>query len=331
MSDDQQPSDMTESQVEDALFQKLTGGATEDEPDFDDDPDAVDEAAGDAPAGTETAEESETAEEAMAGTETAEAADEADFEHNGKVYKVPKALVEGSLRQQEYTTEMQELANMRRFVASQKQTLEFEAEASKTLAPALLQLQNIDQMIAGMRGTAPDPSQDPIGYIQFNKQLSDLRDARQDLSAEVEKARTELAKQKQSATAELLRAGMATLTKNIPGWGVQAQQEVAKHMLDLGYVPAELEQATDPRLVQLAWESAQYRKLKNEMSNVAKKKIATAPTPVVKPSGNNVSQSQQSTRTVETLKAKAMKSGRTEDVENALTARLLQARRAIKR
>lgn len=325
MSDEQATAPMNEAQVEEALFQKMTGGAAnEDEPEVDPDEELVDEPAEEAPE-TEAATEETPADEAPA-TE-----DDTDYEFNGKVYKVPKELVEGALRQQDYTAKTQELAEMRKFVASQKQALEFEAEASKTLAPALTQLQNIDQMIAGMRGQAPDPSQDPIGYIQFNKQLSDLREARQELGAEVDKARTELAKQKQVATSELLRAGMATLAKNIPNWGAQTQQEVAKHMLGIGYVPAELEHATDPRLVQLAWESAQYRKLKAEMANVAKKKVAAAPTPVVKPSGNNVSQSQRSAKTIDALKERAMKSGRAEDVENALTARLMQARRATKR
>lgn len=333
---------MTNAQIEEQIFQKLTGGKADAADDMPDVPEDTAE-----PADIDRTEPPASAAEKDVARDAGELADEAapaaepvdeepvaedviDFEHEGKSYKVPKPLVDGALRQQDYTTKMQELADARKYVAAERAKMQVEAQVSQTLAPSLAQLQNIDQHIASLKGQSPDPGEDPVGYLRFNKQVSDLRDARQELSVQIEQTRTELLRQKQSADAELLKAGFAVLQREIPKWGPEVQADVAKRMQAVGYTAEELGSFTDPRVIQLAYESIQYRRMKDGLAATAAKKVADAPTPVVKPTASVSSTTKPVQDRAQALKKAAMRSGKTADAEAALLA-VIQAQRAKRR
>lgn len=333
---------LTDAQIEESLFQKLTGGKADaadeipDVPEDTDEPAVIDRTE---PAASEAEKDvardaGELADEAAPAAEAVDeepaAEDVIDFEHEGKAYKVPKPLVDGALRQQDYTTKMQELANERKYVAAERARMQVESQVSQTLAPSLAQLQNIDQHIASLKGQSPDPGEDPVGYLRFNKQVSDLRDARQELSAQIEQTRTELMRQKQSADAELLRAGFAVLQRDIPKWGPEVQADVAKRMQSIGYTPEELASFTDPRVIKLAYESIQYQRMKDSLATTAAKKVAAAPAPVIKPTASATSSTKPVQDRAKALKKQAMRSGNTQDAEAALLA-VIQAQRAKRR
>lgn len=332
---------MSDADVEAQLASKLAGQPADIKEDI---PDVVDD---DTPATLDRAElpdseaekdlardAGEPVEEAPAEPVAEQAAEESDdtidFEHEGRSYKVPKPLVDGALRQQDYTTKMQELANERKYVAAERLRMQVESQVSQSLAPSLAQLQNIDQHIASLKGQAPDPGEDPVGYLRFNKQVSDLRDARQELSTQIEQTRTELLRQKQSADAELLRAGFAVLQRDIPKWGPEVQADVAKRMQSVGFTPEELGSFTDPRVIKLAYESIQYQRMKDGLATTAAKKVAEAPKPVVKPTSSVPNSTKPMQDRVQALKKQAMRTGKTQDAEAALLA-VIQAQRAKRR
>jgi hypothetical protein len=250
-----------------------------------------------------------------------------DFEWEGKVYKVPKPLVEGAMRQADYSRKTQEVAAVRKQVAAEKLLIQTDGAAMQELAPAYAELQNIGQQIEALRGSLPDPAVDPVAYLQHDKRVRDLEAAGAKLQSAVAQRRTELARQKQSALAELLQTGTAILSREIPGFNGEVRNEIGKFAIAEGYAPEELQQVYDPRFIKLAYKAMQYDKLQRSRPAV-QKKIADAP-PVVRPSAV-VNQANTVRAKASEAVDRARKSGTTQDAESAMLA-LLRASKSRRR
>lgn len=306
----------SDSSAEEDIFNRLIGNGGGDDGDEPTDDDEGDEPTGDDEDEGDEGDEDEGDEgDEDEGDEGDNAqAEVVDYEFNGQKYKVPKPVLEGITGAQE------ELDNMRKYVAAQQRQVQHDNEMFEGLAPYILQVQNIDSQIEQLRSQRPDPASDPIGYMTFGKQVEELQDARQRLSAQLAKARTELTEKRQSAKAELVASGKAILAKHIPGWDGKKAGDVAQHMRSLGYAPAELEELSDPRAVIMAYESYMYRQMKAGIGK-AKEKRASAPPPVVRAKGQAP---QGNARDAQYKKAvaRAKKTGSMRDAENALLAAL---------
>lgn len=251
--------------------------------------------------------------------------EEVEFAIGEKKYVVPKPLVEGAMRQADYTKKTEEVAAERRVLAAERAASEFRQAVVQELAPALAQIQNTEQHIEQLRGQMPDPKVDPMGYLEFDKQLRGLTDGLQQLRDAVAKRGTELAQQEQSARAELLQSAYEATVKLVPKWSDESfRMQVAQFGVQQGYTPEELMNITDPRMIRLMRDAMSYRRLKDAKPDV-RKKIADAP-PVVKPGGAN-SQASQSRNEVASAKDRVRKTGRTADAEQAILSLLRSAKR----
>ena len=251
--------------------------------------------------------------------------EEMEFDHGGKKYTVPKPLVEGALRQADYTKNMQEVAAEKRVVAAERVAMQARQAIVAELAPALAQVQNTEQHIASLRAQMPDPSVDPMGYIQFDKQVRDLEAGLGQLRDAVAQRGTELATQQQSATAELMREGFQRIAQKIPKWNDQSfRASVAEYAVAEGYTPDELAATTDPRMIKLMVDAMQYQKLRAGKPE-ARKKIMDA-APVVRPTGSVNQASAERAKAADAV-ARAKRSGTTQDAEAAVLALLRAGRK----
>ena len=250
--------------------------------------------------------------------------EESDFEYNGKQYKVPKPLVEGALRQADYTKKTQEVADLRRVTVAERANVMAEAQAIQVLAPAMTQLQNIEQLIGEINTNMPDPFVDTPGYLAADKRLKELATAQKNLAAAIDSKRTELVQEKQARDKELLTASLTVIQREIPKWSPALASEIGKFVMDIGYTDAELKQTFDPRFVKIAHKAMLYDKLEKSKP-VMRQKVGIA-APVVRPKGVVNTATVQSNRVAD-AKQKAVRSGRTEDAEAAMLAVLTAAAR----
>lgn len=322
-----------QSRIED-LFKKQRGDDGKSQPkdapqtaqepaEGDDDPEEVDSPVGEAAEASEGSGAAADADDPYAPAEGG-LPEEMEFEHGGKRYTVPKPLVEGALRQADYTKNMQEVAAEKRAVVAERAVTQARQAILSELAPAIAQVQNTEQHIASLRGQMPDPAVDPMGYIQFDKQVRDLEAGLGQLRAAVAQRGTELAAQQQSATAELMREGFQRIAQKIPKWNDQSfRGAVAEFAVSEGYTPDELAASTDPRMIKLMVDAMQYKRLREGKAE-ARKKIADA-APVVRPTGATNQASTAKAKAADAV-ARAKRSGTTQDAEAAVLA-LLRANR----
>lgn len=249
-----------------------------------------------------------------------ELAEEMDFEHNGKSYKIPKPLVEGAMRQADYSRKMEEVTTTRRELAAAQAAFEARQTAITELAPAIAQVQNTVQLIASMRASMPDPRNDPMGYIESDKQVRDLEVGLQQLRDAVAQRGTELAQREGAAKAELMQAGFQKVVRAIPKWSDQSfRNEVLQHALSVGFTPEELGNLTDPRTIVLLHDAYQLRRLRDSRAEVRKK--ITDAAPVVRPTGSTNQASDARSR-AQDLVGRVKKTGKTQDAEAAVLALL---------
>jgi hypothetical protein len=295
-------------------------------------PKAAPEADGEGDVATEAPEGPEDDDLGPAAGEAVEAAgedgedfEETDFTHKGKTYKIPKPLVDGAMRQADYSQKMEVVANREKQVLAQAHLLETRQAIISELAPALAQVENTRQQIEQLRGSMPDPDHDPIGYIKFDKHIRDLEVGLNQLQQAVANRGTELATQEQSARAELMRKGYAVVAKAIPKWSDAAyRKQVGEFAVSQGYTQEELTNLTDPRLIALMNDAMLYRKVREARAHV-QKKLDTAP-PIVRPGSTTNQAGTDKARAQEAI-SRVKRTGKTDDATNALLAILRGAKR----
>jgi len=249
----------------------------------------------------------------------ASADDEQDYEFRGKTYKLPKALVEGRMRLDDYRAKTEELAHHRKAFVQQRKFAELQQHIQQAVAPDVAKIQNIDYQISQLRGNMPAPTADPVGYLELDKQVKDLEAVRESVRQAVLAKGTELLKQKQAAEAELLRTGQEQLARAIPSWeDRQVQAAVVRHALDMGFTVEELNARFDPRFLHVLHDAMQFRKSKSaNPAALTQKRVAQA-APTVRPSAtvNKAGARGQ----IAQLKDRATRSGSPDDAAAALTA-----------
>lgn len=272
-----------------------------------------------------SASEDDDDDEGEEGDDEDEPAEEVDFEYAGNTYKVPKPLVEGAMRQADYTRAKQEVTAQAASIVAERKAMTTRLLIAQELAPVLAQVQNTEQAIKQLEGQMPDPSVDLMGYVTLDKQIRGLRAGLEQLKSAAAERGTELAAQEQSARAELQRAGNDYIKSVIPKWAdANYRSSVAQYAVSIGYSKDELEMLTDPRVVKVLSDSMQYQRIKKAQPAI-RKRVANAP-PVVKPTGTK-SQAVAARDSIDSVKARAKRTGSVKDAEAAMLAVLQAAKR----
>ena len=287
-------------------------------------PDTLDAANEQAEDVSQTADDFLTTLDPDAMTTAAGELDEIEFQAtNGKKYVVPKEIVDGALRQSDYTRKAAEVAETARLYHEQKRALDLEQSIFNDLAPGVARLNLLRDQQQRLRANMPDPSLNQAGYQEANNQLATLIGATQQLEQALSQRRTELVAEKQSSIGELRNAADRYLTAKLPKWNSTVYSAVSNHLAAEGFSAAEVQNLLDPRVYKLAHDAALYQQIAERRQTV-KGKLQTA-APVVRPQGRPTAPNTERQRAKNAV-VQARRSGNTQDAENALTA-LLKANR----
>lgn len=170
----------------------------------------------------------ETSQETAAVEPPAEEFDEIEFD--GEKYSVPKKLKNGFLMQQDYTKKTQTVAEERKAIEAQRESIAKEREVSQAHIRDVGKVYQINDQIAELEKTDwPKLEQENFfeAQAQFRK-LSLLKDERANLVATIQGNEQKRSQEAQQSFAKRYAETNDTLAKDIKGWN----QETANKLRD---------------------------------------------------------------------------------------------------
>lgn len=240
-----------------------------------------------------------------------------DVELDGEVYKVPPKLKEAVLRQSDYTKKTQELAEHRRTLATQVQAVQMQQAYQQETAEERSQLQAIQNQI-GLFKDVKWHELDSDTMVRTKHQLDMLKEQAQELSNNLQQKAYGFQQRTEQLKAQFRAQRAESLQRLVPGWNQQSDIEATRAALEIGFTPEEITHNFDARLGQMAWESAQFRKLQ-QGKTAAVQAVKKAP-PIVKP-GATQGQNVVAQRKYVDARTKLKKSGSVDDFAAALLMR----------
>jgi hypothetical protein len=210
----------------------------------------------------------------------AEAEALADIEFNGKQYKLPAELKDAFMAQSDYTRKTQEVAEQRKLIDIQAQTIQKQAELQKVIMPDITALGNLDLEIA--RYDKLDwASLDTDTLIRAKHGRDTLIEQKQKIIGTIrekgQKFEQEMAEQRRLA----VEKGKEYLKRSVPSWSQSAEKEAISWATQKGYSDQFVQASVDPIQVEAWYKAAQWDKLQSQKGAVTQK--ANAAPPIGKP------------------------------------------------
>jgi hypothetical protein len=209
--------------------------------------------------------------------------DSEEIEHEGQKYKVPKAIKPLVMMQADYTRKTQEVADLRKAVEAERQTLHQSSEAEIAARATVVAL---DQQLAQFQNIDWDAweDQDPFAAQKGLRQYQQLRDARGQAAGQFVALQQQRNLEAQRTTAKRLEEGRAALARDIPGWSdtlaASLLETGAKHY---GFERGEIEDSfDDPRLIKVLHDAHQYQLSKGKQKQAQKHVAAQQVQPAAK-------------------------------------------------
>lgn len=204
-----------------------------------------------------------------------------EIEVDGELLQVPEKYKDYFLRQDDYTRKTQEVAAERKTlevvrgeVETKQRDQQFFDSVYEDVLRANQKHAEAEQWQQYLRQNVDNLSSTEIEKIRIAVQ--DAQSEAQQIANEVQRKQQEHQQAQQQSQQELLKKGTEVLKSTIPNWGEEAQKQVMEHVLAKGFTPSEVNSLMDPRMVEIAWEAAQYRALKRGSAQ-AVKRVQSAP------------------------------------------------------
>jgi hypothetical protein len=181
-----------------------------------------------------------------------------ELELDGEVHTLPGALKGAFLRQADYTRKTQELAEHRRAVEAERESLAHERRGHQAASADRVRLAALDQQLEEMAGVDWDAyaAQDLQGAQGLWAAYQRLAEGREQLAYALahheERAQLKAARE----AADAMAATGRKLAEEIEGWSPEVAHKLVEYAQAFGVTLEELGQAADPRLWKLlhkAW------------------------------------------------------------------------------
>lgn len=221
--------------------------------------------------------------DAAGGEQTAED-DSEDVEHEGKTYRIPKALKPSLMMHADYTKKTQETAAEKRVIDEERQAVH--AERTRVSSMNDEEIQARGQLALYQKELQPyqsvnwvalqqqDPDRAQAEYMRYQQ----LKDGQQMLAGNLQNMASQRTLDTQRYAAKQAEEGQAILKRDIPGWGPELQDKVAQHARSLGFNANELAGITDPRVVKVLHQAFQASQIIQKQTAKPPQAQATAST-----------------------------------------------------
>ena len=235
-----------------------------------------------------------------------------DAEYDGKTYRLPPELKDAFLRNADYTRKTQEVAEQRRYVEQQHESLQAVRHAMnatfdkavelREMQSRIAQLEQLDwQALAGQDAT--EATKLNFAYQQLQRQAAEKQ-------AEMQQAYAQQQQLEAQNRQQVLQGEFQRLKQSLPAFNEQTAAQIREAARSYGVTDAELDSILDSRYVHVLHDAMQWRNLQAQKPQIMKK-AAEAPR-VIKPQGG----AQRPRGQVALQKLKA--NGRVEDLASLL-------------
>lgn len=209
-------------------------------------------------------------------------------DEEGNVYRVPKALKEGHMKNADYTNKTKELARERSAaeaektsLAEQRQAIQKQDEFLRTQTAEIAKLGAIDHQIQEWNQWLAD-NPDAATPADYHK-VQTLKEARDWQARSLGQKMQAAAAEAQQNDAKALDAMRTALSKDIPGYSPKLESEIFTAAVDLGFQPEEISAVRDPKIVKVLHLAmlGKQATAKQSAAKTVQAQQATAPAPQV--------------------------------------------------
>ena len=254
MEDEQSPEELVE-EVEEVEAEEEIEESTEQEVDED------------------TDEDSEEQPEAVEDLQT--------VEFDGKEYNIPPELKEAFLKNKDYTTKTQEIAEQRKDLDADRTRFQEAIQLQTAHTEAYTQLGVIDQQLTQFNEIDWNTwaTQDPNAAQQAQIQLNQLREQRQQATDRLSSLQTESQQKAHTETARVVEANRSKVEKIVPNWTADTERAVFDFGLKSGLNEQQLAGTNyDPVLINILNKARLFDELQQKQT-VKKTKKSKEPIP----------------------------------------------------
>lgn len=247
-----------------------------------------------------------------------------EIEYDGKKVAVPKELKDAFLRQADYTTKTQQVAEERRRVAEERQIFELNRNLEAVISDDIAEFRQLQTGIRTLEQAMQHAYQqnDPATLATYNAQYTMLQSQLVRKQQEIDGKKNQQAQLFAYEKQQRLQQGFEKAKALIPGFGKETQAEMIASAKKLGYAEYELDGLDDPRALHALWKAAQWDRLQSAKPGVTKR-AAEAPKTL---KAKGITGQGSEGKRLEDARKQVRRTGRLDDAETAIE-RLLSRKR----
>jgi len=190
-----------------------------------------------------------------AGNPIADAEDDSEeLEHDGKKYRIPKAIKPLVLMQADYTRKTQEVAETRKALEARETEIRQQAETQQAYIDDLADLRALDKSLEQWKSVnwQQIEAEDPLRAQSLWRQYQQLKESRQSMVGQLSEKYRQRSEEAQRDRAKRLQEAQATLAREIKDWSPQKARELTEFGAKHGLSESEIAELNfQPRLVKL--------------------------------------------------------------------------------
>jgi len=239
--------------------------------------------------------ETEESEDSQEETEETEEATE-ELVWNGETKAVTKSELK-QLAQQgfDYTQKTQQLAEERRILAYERQTLQAQSQIQEKALDIVAEVKAIDRQLTAYKNVDWNAlaENDPVEYLKHNHAYRELKEVKEAKVQEFQSIQSHGQQMAQEFTSQLIAAESQRLQQKIPEFknpekATTLKKSMVGYLEQRGFNQAEIDNVIDSRMVEVIYDALRYKGLADTKPAV-KKRIEAAPKSLKHGSAQNVS------------------------------------------
>jgi len=196
---------------------------------------------------------------------------------DGETYLMPKKIADRFIHQADYTRKTQDLAELRRVSAAEREAIMLERAFEGQIAEERNQLAILDAQLSQYKKldwSALDTEQ----LLKARAQLDQLKEQRAEIDTSIKAKRGQFDQKIQSVTSEVVTAGQKYIEQRIQKFSDVEKQALFAYGVNEGYAAEEMQKLIDPRLVVTLWKASKWDALQASKPGINKRAAQAAPT-----------------------------------------------------
>jgi hypothetical protein len=242
--------------------------------------DSEEEESTQAPEAKEAGQEPTEEDEEDSEEQTESPAEVETVEYEGQEYNIPPELKEAFLKNKDYTTKTQEMAEQRRTLETDRQRFQEAIQLQTAHTEAYTQLGILDQQLAQYNETDWHTwaSQDPNAAQQAQIQMGALREQRTQAQGKLQSLHAETQQHVHTETAKEVEQNRAKIERSVPNWSSETEKAVFDFGIQSGLTESQLAGTNyDPVLIGILNKARLFDELQQKQSGKKPKKSEPVP------------------------------------------------------